>query len=99
MEVLRSRPEEVSASNTQDSQTKLLRQIETLQTQYALASDNWQGIESSLNARVTALERERDDLAKRESDGRKRTREVNGKARRLEDELEASRDQNSNLDA
>jgi predicted nucleic acid-binding Zn-ribbon protein len=48
---------------------------------------------------VTALERERDDLAKRESDGRKRTREVNGKARRLEDELEASRDQNSNLDA
>jgi predicted nucleic acid-binding Zn-ribbon protein len=99
MEVLRSRTEEVSASNTQDSQTKLLRQIETLQTQYSLASDNWQGIESSLNARVTALERERDDLAKRESDGRKRTREVNGKARRLEDELEASKDQNSTLEA
>jgi TATA element modulatory factor len=48
---------------------------------------------------VTTLERERDDLAKRESDGRKRAREVNSKARRLEDELEASRDQNSNLDA
>jgi predicted nucleic acid-binding Zn-ribbon protein len=77
----------------------LLRQIETLQTQYSLASDNWQGIESSLNARVTALERERDDLAKRELDGRKKTREVNSKARRLEDELEAARDQNSNLDS
>lgn len=73
---------------TGDSQAKLLRQIETLQTQYSLASDNWQGIETTLTSRVTALEKDRDEIAKRESDIRRKARDVNSKARRLEDELE-----------
>lgn len=88
LELLRSRTEEATSSATGDSQAKLLRQIETLQTQYSLASENWQGIETSLTSRVAALEKDRDEIAKRESDVRRKAREVNSKARRLEDELE-----------
>lgn len=54
----------------------MLRQIETLQNQYAVASENWQGIEGSLLARVTVLERERDEIAKREGDVRRKAREM-----------------------
>ncbi|KAH7114320.1 TATA element modulatory factor 1 TATA binding-domain-containing protein [Dendryphion nanum] len=92
LELLRSRSEEVSSSATGDSQATLLRQVETLQTQYALASENWQGIESTLTSRVAALEKDRDETAKRESDIRRKAREVNSKARRLEDELESVND-------
>lgn len=92
LELLRSRSEEVSSSATGDSQATLLRQIETLQTQYALASENWQGIESTLTSRVAALEKDRDETAKRESDIRRKARDVNSKARRLEDELESTND-------
>lgn len=92
LELLRARTEEVSSSATGDSQAKLLRQTETLQTQYALASENWQGIESTLTSRVAALEKERDEAAKRESDIRRKARDVNSKARRLEDELETIND-------
>lgn len=88
LELLRSRTEEASSSATGDSQAKLLRQIETLQTQYSLASENWQGIETTLTSRVAALEKDRDETAKRESDVRRKAREANSKARRLEDELE-----------
>jgi predicted nucleic acid-binding Zn-ribbon protein len=87
--LLRSRTEEASSSATGDSQAKLLRQIETLQTQYSLASENWQGIETTLTSRVAALEKDRDETAKRESDVRRKAREVNSKARQLEDELES----------
>ncbi|KAI4660682.1 uncharacterized protein J4E78_005387 [Alternaria triticimaculans] len=89
LELLRSRTEEASSSATGDSQAKLLRQIETLQTQYSLASENWQGIETTLTSRMAALEKDRDETAKRESDVRRKAREVNSKARRLEDELES----------
>ncbi|KAI8941422.1 hypothetical protein NX059_002644 [Plenodomus lindquistii] len=88
LELLRSRTEEATSSATGDSQAKLLRQIETLQSQYSLASENWQGIETTLTSRVAALEKDRDETAKRESDVRRKAREVNSKARRLEDELE-----------
>ncbi|KAF1975089.1 hypothetical protein BU23DRAFT_87771 [Bimuria novae-zelandiae CBS 107.79] len=98
LELLRSRSEEVSSSATGDSQAKLLRQIETLQTQYALASENWQGIEGTLTSRVAALEKDRDETAKRESDIRRKAREVNSKARRLEDELESINDRARTLE-
>ena len=61
---------------TGDAQAKLLRQIETLQSQYAVASENWQGIEASLIARATNLEKERDEATKREADIRRKAREV-----------------------
>ena len=76
LEAYRARAEEASAGQTGDVQAKLLRQIETLQNQYAVASENWQGIEGSLLARVTALEKERDDIAKREADVRRKAREM-----------------------
>lgn len=53
-----------------------------------MASENWQGIETTLTSRVAALEKDRDETAKRESDIRRKARDVNSKARRLEDELE-----------
>jgi chromosome segregation ATPase len=99
LEMLRSRSEEVTSNTSTDAQAKLLRQVETLQTQYALASENWQALESTLNARLAALEKERDDIAKREADVRKKAREVNGKARRLEDELESEKDKASTIES
>jgi TATA element modulatory factor len=76
LELMRTRAEEVSSGATSDAQAKLLRQIETLQTQYAVASENWQGIEASLVARVKSLEKERDEALKKESDIRRRAREA-----------------------
>lgn len=76
LEIMRSRAEEVSSGATGESQAKLLRQIETLQSQYAVASENWQGIESSLISRVTTLSKERDEALKREGDTKKKAREM-----------------------
>ena len=76
LEAYRARAEEASAGSGGDVQAKLLRQVETLQNQYAVASENWQGIEGSLLSRVTALEKERNDLAKREAEIRRKARET-----------------------
>lgn len=76
LEAYRARAEEASAGQGGDVQAKLLRQIETLQNQYAVASENWQGIEGSLLSRVTALEKDRDDIARREADIRRKARET-----------------------
>ena len=76
LEVMRARAEEVSSGATGDAQAKLLRQIETLQTQYAVAGENWQGIEASLIARATGLEKERDEATRREADIRRKARDV-----------------------
>lgn len=76
MESLRSRAEEASTGAAGDAQAKLLRQIETLQTQYAVASENWQTLEGSLLARLSSVERERDEIARRESDLRRKLREM-----------------------
>lgn len=76
LEVMRTRAEEVSSGSTGDAQAKFLRQIETLQTQYAVASDNWKGIETTLTARVTSLEKERDEALRRENDVKRKAREV-----------------------
>ncbi|KAG0649545.1 TATA element modulatory factor [Hyphodiscus hymeniophilus] len=91
LEVMRARAEEVSSGATGDAQAKLYRQIETLQTQYAIASENWQGIEASLVARAANLEKERDEATRREADIRKKAREVTLKAKGREDELEETR--------
>lgn len=76
LEAYRARAEEVSAGSGGDVQAKLLRQIETLQNQYAIASENWQGIEGSLLSRTSVLEKEKDEIAKREADVRRRVREA-----------------------
>jgi TATA element modulatory factor len=92
MESLRNRAEEASSSSMGDSQAKLLRQIEILQNQYAVASENWQGIEGSLLARIADVETERDTLEHREGDLRKKIREATLKAKAAEKENESSKD-------
>ena len=76
MESLRSKAEEASSGAAGESQAKLLRQIETLQTQYSVASENWQTLEGSLLSRLANLEKERDDIAQREGEMRRKIREV-----------------------
>ena len=75
LEAYRVRAEEASAGQGGDIQAKLLRQVETLQNQYAVASENWQGIEGTLLTRLGLLEKERDEAAKREVDIRRKARE------------------------
>ncbi|KAJ0424713.1 TATA element modulatory factor 1 TATA binding-domain-containing protein [Aspergillus carlsbadensis] len=97
MESLRSRAEEASSGVTSDAQVKLLRQIETLQTQYAVASENWQALEGSLLSRLANVEKERDEVARREGEARRKMREVNLKVKRLEEELETAQDTQRDL--
>ncbi|RAK97074.1 M protein repeat protein [Aspergillus ibericus CBS 121593] len=98
MESLRSRAEEASSGVTGDAQAKLLRQIETLQTQYAVASENWQTLEGSLLARLANVEKERDEVARREGEMRRKIREVNLKAKRLEEDLESAKEAEQDLE-
>ncbi|KAL8781910.1 MAG: hypothetical protein Q9194_000103 [Teloschistes cf. exilis] len=98
LEAYLARAEEASAGSGGHVQAKLLRQIETLQNQYSLASENWQGIESSLLARAAGLEKERDELAMREADARRKVRENNVISRRAEEELERTTARTQDLD-
>ncbi|KAI0110014.1 TATA element modulatory factor 1 TATA binding-domain-containing protein [Daldinia grandis] len=93
LEALRIRAEETSTGAIGDAQAKLLRQIETLQTQYSIASENWQGIEASLIAKTAALEKERDEALRRESEMRRKARETASRAKLQEEELEEARNQ------
>lgn len=91
LEALRARAEEASSGAVGDAQAKLLRQIETIQTQYSIASENWQGMEASLVARAAGLEKERDEALRRESDMRKKAREAAARAKIQEEELEEAK--------
>ncbi|KAI1814626.1 hypothetical protein GGS20DRAFT_585331 [Poronia punctata] len=93
LEALRASAEEASSGSVGDAQVKLLRQIESLQTQYSIASDNWQGMEASLQARAANLEKERDEASRRESEMRKKARETASRAKRQEEELDELRTQ------
>ncbi|KAK4170172.1 TATA element modulatory factor [Cladorrhinum sp. PSN259] len=91
LEAMRMRAEEASSGVAGDSQAKLLRQVEQLQTQYSIASENWQGIEATLLARIAGLEKERDEALQRESEMRRKAREAAARARRQEEELEETK--------
>ncbi|KAF7549335.1 hypothetical protein G7046_g8381 [Stylonectria norvegica] len=88
IEAMRAVAEEASSGSGGEAQVKLLRQIETLQSQYASASDNWQGIEASLLAKVDNVEKERDEAQRRESEMRKKARDSAKRCRGLEEELQ-----------
>ena len=92
LESLRARAEESTSDAKGESQAKLLRQIEQLQTQYSLASENWHGIENSLLARLSAVEKERDEIVQKEADTRRRLRESNIKSKKLDAELEKAKE-------
>ncbi|KAH8199051.1 hypothetical protein TruAng_006789 [Truncatella angustata] len=91
LEALRATAEEASSGAVGDAQAKLLRQIETLQTQYSIAGENWQGMEASLLARTANLEKERDEALRRESEMRKKAREAAARVKRQEEELEEAK--------
>ena len=99
LESFRARAEEVSSGSSGDTQAKLLRQIETLQTQYSVASENWRGIEGSLLAKITNLEAERDEIAKREADVRRKIRTMASRVYLLEDQLEQATNRIHDLEA
>ncbi|KAL9049704.1 MAG: hypothetical protein Q9162_007076 [Coniocarpon cinnabarinum] len=88
LEIARSQSEESTATTGSESTAKLLRQVEVLQRQYSLASENWQGIEASLQSRITALEKERDESSKNENEARRKAREAGSSSRRLQDQLD-----------
>ncbi|GAW18736.1 hypothetical protein ANO14919_082180 [Xylariales sp. No.14919] len=93
LEALRARAEEASSGAGGDAQVKLIRQFETLQSQYSIASENWQGMEASLEAKIINLEKERDEALRRESEMRRKAREVASRAKRQEEELEEMQSQ------
>jgi DNA repair exonuclease SbcCD ATPase subunit len=97
LEALRVRAEEASSDVGGDSQAKLLRQIETLQTQYSLAAENWRTIETSLNGRISAIEKERDEATKREAEVRKKARDISSKAKRFEEQIEQLTEESQQL--
>lgn len=101
MEVLRAHAEQTTTSggsNDGESSVKLMRQVEVLQQQYSLAQGNWETIEGSLNARVAALEKERDEASKRENDVRKKARDVAARLRKSEEERDEALDLIRNLE-
>ncbi|KAL2756108.1 hypothetical protein ACRALDRAFT_1081896 [Sodiomyces alcalophilus JCM 7366] len=92
LEAMRALAEEASTGVVGDTHAKLLRQIETLQTQHAIALENWQGIEASLIGRLRSLETERDDALQRESEMRKKAREMAFRSKCLEEEIQSVKD-------
>lgn len=76
LEAYKVQVEQVSAGPQNDAQAALLRQVETLQNQYSIASDNWHGIESTLLSRINTIETERNEVTERENDIRRRMRDV-----------------------
>lgn len=94
-EAMRTRAEEASSDGVGRGEggIKLMRQVELAQRQYDVAKDNWEAIESSLNARLVALEKERDVCITREAEMRKRARELGLRAKRAEDEVESLNEQ------
>ncbi|KAG8412436.1 hypothetical protein J3458_014611 [Metarhizium acridum] len=88
LEAMRTAAEEASSGSGGEAQVKIFRQIETLQSQYASARENWQGIEASLLAKAANLEKERDEAQRRESEMRKKARDAAVRSRHLEEELQ-----------
>ncbi|KAJ5893991.1 hypothetical protein N7495_005682 [Penicillium taxi] len=97
LENLRSRAEEASSGVTGESHAKLLRQVETLQTQYSVASENWRALEGSILSRLKSVEKERDDTVRREVDLRKKIRELNLKTKKMEEEFETANETERDL--
>ncbi|KAK9485571.1 TATA element modulatory factor 1 TATA binding-domain-containing protein [Lipomyces starkeyi] len=99
LEMLRIQAEELSAGTTGDTQAKMLRQVETLQSQYAIATQNWHGIEASLHSRIASLENEHDEVAKREATVRKKLQAETARLRESEQEIENFTSRISDLEA
>ena len=104
VEAMRSRAEEAASTESGggsfggEGNVALLRQVETLQRQYAVAKENWEVIEGSLGSQAAVLEKERDGMARREGDARKRAREAGVRARRAEEGVESAEEKVKRLE-
>jgi len=68
--------EESSTSANSSAQAKMMRQIEMLQTQHTIASQNWQRIEGSLQLRAEGLEKEKTELTRKWEEEKKKVKEA-----------------------
>ena len=53
VEHFRAKSEELSSGRASDNNANLLRQIEVLQAQHDIATQNWSGIEANLQTRIS----------------------------------------------
>jgi chromosome segregation ATPase len=73
VEHYRALSEDASTRGTsKDVQLNLLRQVEVMQSQHAVATENWHGIEANLLGRISSLEKELEDSKTQESYIRKK---------------------------
>lgn len=86
LENMRAMLEEATTGAGENSQTKLLRQIESLQTQQSLARQNWARIEESLVLRSSHAEKERDELRDQEDEWRSRLRQSTLQRKEVEEQ-------------
>lgn len=66
-EMYRGRSEELTSGTSSESQVTLLRQIEVLQSQHSIATENWSGIEQNLQNRISSLEQQLQESSSREA--------------------------------
>lgn len=76
LEAMTAKAEEVSSGSAGDAQARLLRQIETLQSQYSVSNENWRRIEASLVGRAIDAEKERDEMIRKENETRRKARDA-----------------------
>lgn len=93
MEHFRAKSEELTSNTSGDNHLTLLRQVEVLQAQHDIATENWSGIESSLQSRIANLEQEADDNASREAYLRKKVKTLTESVKMQATENEALNDQ------
>ena len=98
LENYRTKAEEISSDGKGDVQAKLVRQIETLQSSYSVASENWRGIESSLMARIAAFEKDQVDAQKKEAELRRKLRELAAKYKDMDSQVETTKSQAQELE-
>jgi hypothetical protein len=71
----RVQAEDITSQGSCETPASALRQLETLQSQYAAARNNWEGIQASLNAQISTLEKEKEEAMLRASGMRRKAHE------------------------
>ncbi|KAF5113171.1 hypothetical protein DV495_002280 [Geotrichum candidum] len=93
VEHFRAKSEELSSGRASDNNANLLRQIEVLQAQHDIATQNWSGIEANLQTRISNLEQEAEDNSSRESYLRKKVKTLTENLKSVTNENESLNDQ------
>jgi chromosome segregation ATPase len=93
VEHFRAKSEELSSGRANDSNVNLLRQIEVLQAQHDIATQNWTGIEANLQTRISNLEQEAEDNSSREAYLRKKVKTLTESLKSVTNENESLNDQ------